>query len=143
MNLAFDFTVLPTVNAVLNSITAVFIITGYIFIRAGKQTAHRRSMLTAVTTSSLFLISYVTYHYTAGVTTFGGVGMIRYAYFILLGTHTVLAITVLPLVIITLLRALSGRLKLHMAIARWTFPIWLYVSVTGVIIYLMLYHWSV
>lgn len=135
-----DFTVLPTVNAVLNSISAVFITTGYLFIRAGKQTAHRRCMLTAVTTSSLFLISYVTYHYTAGMTLFGGVGMIRYAYFILLGTHTVLAISVLPLVIVTLLRALSGRFKLHRSIARWTFPVWLYVSVTGVIIYLMLYH---
>jgi len=135
-----DFTVLPSVNAVLNSISATFIITGYLFIRAGKQVAHRRCMLTAVTTSSLFLISYVTYHYTAGATAFGGVGMIRYFYFILLGTHTILAIAILPLVIVTLLRALSGRFKLHRAIARWTFPIWHYVSVTGVIIYLMLYH---
>jgi putative membrane protein len=135
-----DFTVLPSLNAVLNSISAVFITMGYVFIRAGKKEAHRRCMLTAITTSSLFLISYVVYHYTAGATAFGGVGWIRYVYFVILGTHTVLAIAVLPLVIITLLRALSGRYSLHKSIARWTFPVWLYVSVTGVTIYFMLYH---
>ncbi len=135
-----DFTVLPTVNAILNSISSVFIVTGFLFIRAGHQTAHRRCMLTAVTSSSLFLISYVVYHYSAGVTPFGGTGIMRYVYFSILGTHTVLAVTVLPLVIVTLLRALSGRFTLHVSIARWTFPVWLYVSVTGVIIYLMLYH---
>ena len=135
-----DFTVLPTVNAILNSISAVFIITGFLLIRAGKQQAHRRSMLAAVTSSSLFLISYVVYHYTAGATPFGGTGWVRYVYFSVLGTHTILAVAVLPLVIVTLLRALSGRFSLHKAIARWAFPVWLYVSVTGVIIYLMLYH---
>lgn len=135
-----DFSVLPTLNAVLNATSAVFLVTGYTFIRAGKKNAHRFCMLGAVTVSTLFLISYVTYHYTAGATPFAGQGWIRPVYFAILGTHTLLAVAVVPLASVTLVRALRERFTLHRQIARWTFPIWLYVSVTGVVIYWLLYH---
>jgi putative membrane protein len=135
-----DVSFLPSLNAGLNATSAVFILAGYVFIRTGRREAHKRCMLVAVTTSTLFLISYVTYHYSAGATPFLGQGWIRPVYFSILGTHTLLAIAVLPLVIITLVRALRERYTLHKQIARWTFPVWLYVSVTGVVIYWLLYH---
>jgi uncharacterized membrane protein YozB (DUF420 family) len=131
---------LPTLNAALNATSAGFMIAGYIFIRNGRRTAHRRCMLAAVTAAILFLISYVIYHYSAGATSFTGEGWIRPVYFTILATHTVLAVAIVPLVVITLLRALSGRYALHRNIARWTLPLWLYVSVTGVIVYWLLYH---
>jgi len=131
---------LPTVNAVLNSLSAIFLIIGYICIRRKKITIHRFFMIAAFVTSVLFLISYLTYHFQAKITKFPEVGLAKTVYLCILLTHTVLAAAVPILAIITLTRALKGRYESHRKIARWTYPIWLYVSVTGVIIYLMLYH---
>ena len=130
---------LPTLNAALNSLSAVFLFAGYRFIRAKNRNAHRACMLAAFGCSILFLISYLIYHYQVGSVPFKGQGWIRPVYFIILLTHTMLAVTVLPLALITLFRALRERFDAHRRIARWTFPIWLYVSVTGVVVYLMLY----
>ena len=130
---------LPDLNAALNSLSAVFLLTGYGFIKSKNQRAHRRCMLAAFACSILFLISYLIYHYQVGSVPFKGQGPIRIVYFTILITHTVLATTVVPLVLITLIRALRERFDAHRRIARWTFPIWLYVSVTGVIVYWMLY----
>jgi len=132
---------LPALNAFLNGTSAVLIGTGYYFIRSGRRDAHRRMMLTAFVTSTLFLISYLYYHLVlrAGVTHFQGEGFWRPLYFSILISHTFLAVVVVPLILITLYRALSGNLPKHRAIARYTFPIWMYVSVTGVVIFLMLY----
>jgi len=131
---------LPTVNAVLNATAAVLLIWGYTLIRLKRIQAHRRVMLAAFTTSSIFLICYITYHVQVGSVRFPRTGLIRTVYFIILGTHTLLALTVPVLAIITLSRGLRGRYDKHRKIARWTLPIWLYVSVTGVVVYLMLYH---
>ena len=131
---------LPHLNATLNSISALLLITGYIFIRRGNIAAHRRCMISAFIASVLFLISYLTYHWFHGATAFRGVGWVRPLYFTILLTHTVLAVVVAPLAIVTLTRALRERFDKHRRIARWTFPVWLYVSVTGVIVYLMLYQ---
>jgi uncharacterized membrane protein YozB (DUF420 family) len=131
---------LPTLNAILNATSAVFLITGYLLIRRRKITAHRAAMIGAVTCSVLFLISYVIYHSYAGSTSFKGTGWARPFYFAVLISHTVLATTIVPFVIITLRRAFRGQYARHLKIARWTYPMWLYVSVTGVIVYLMLYH---
>lgn len=133
---------LPTLNAMLNATSGILILIGFLFIRRGRVTAHRTCMLGAVTCSSLFLISYVVYHvgFGAGVTRFAGTGSVRTAYHAILISHTILAVTVVPFVIVTLTRALRGYFVRHRRIARWTFPMWLYVSVTGVIVYLMLYH---
>ena len=130
---------LPAINASLNGLSAVFLLLGFIFIRARRISAHRASMLTAFTCSTIFLISYLYFHFHAGVIRFGGQGWIRPVYFTLLTSHTVLAVVIVPLVLITLSRALRERFDLHRAIARWTFPLWLYVSVTGVIVYWLLY----
>ena len=135
-----DFSMFPSVNAGLNATSAVFLIAGYILIRTGRREAHRLCMLVSVSASTLFLISYLVYHYSAGATSFLGQGWIRPVYFAILGTHTLLAIVIVPLVAVTLVRALRGRYALHKQIARWTFPVWLYVSVTGVVIYWLLYH---
>ena len=113
---------------------------GYVFIKRGQINAHRNCQVAAVITSTLFLISYLTYHYYHGDTKFTGQGLVRPFYFTVLITHVLLAIVILPLVIITLLRAARGHFVRHRRIARWTLPLWLYVSVTGVIVYLMLYH---
>lgn len=133
---------LPTLNAALNSLSAVFLLTGYLFIRAKNRNAHRLCMLSAFGCSILFLISYLIYHYQVGSVPFKGQGWIRPVYFTILLTHTILATTVLPLALITLFRALRERFDAHRRIARWTFPIWLYVSVTGVVVYAMLYWWA-
>lgn len=130
---------LPTLNAALNSLSAVFLCAGFVFIRAKNRAAHRACMLAAFASSSLFLISYLVYHFQVGSVGFKGQGWIRPVYFAILISHTILATTVVPLALITLFRALRERFAAHRRIARWTFPIWLYVSVTGVIIYLMLY----
>ena len=129
-------------NALLNATTGILIVTGFIMIRRKRIAAHRACMIAAVTTSSLFLISYVVYHvgFGAGVTRFQGTGWARTAYLTILISHTILAVTVVPFVIVTLKRALGDAFVKHRAIAKWTFPIWLYVSITGVIVYLMLYH---
>jgi putative membrane protein len=131
---------LPEINATLNTVSAVALLTGYRFIRKGRVTAHRASMLTAFGCSSLFLCGYVYFHAAIGVVRFGGHGWIRAVYFALLTSHTILAVVILPLVLITLYRALSNQFIKHQAIAKWTLPLWLYVSVTGVIVYVMLYR---
>ena len=131
---------LPTLNAILNSISAVLLVTGYSFIRQKKISAHRACMIAAFVTSSLFLLSYLIYHYNVGSVRFQGQGVVRLIYFTILLTHTVLAAVIVPMIFITFARALKGRFDKHRAIARWTFPLWLYVSVTGVVVYLMLYH---
>lgn len=130
---------LPTVNAALNTLSAVFLFAGFLFIRAQNRDAHRRCMLAAFICSSLFLVSYLAYHYQVGSVPFKGQGWIRPVYFTILLTHTILAAAVVPLALITLRRALGQRFDAHRVIARWTFPIWLYVSVTGVVVYWMLY----
>jgi uncharacterized membrane protein YozB (DUF420 family) len=133
---------LPAVNATLNAISAVFLALGYAFIRQKRVAAHRTCMIVAVVVSVLFLISYLTYHAQVGSKHFEGQGLAWAVYFTILISHTVLAMVVaLYLAPVTLSRALRQRFDRHKAIARWTLPIWLYVSVTGVIIYFMLYHW--
>ena len=131
---------LPTLNATLNAISATLLLTGYVFIRRGRREQHEWCMFGALTTSALFLVSYVVYHYNAGSRPFPGTGPIRTVYFVILVTHVVLAAVILPLALITAARALRSQFDHHKRIARWTFPIWVYVSVTGVVIYLMLYQ---
>ncbi len=138
--MTLDFTVLPAVNATLNSIATVFLSVGWVFIRRGEIGRHRACMLSAFVTSALFLISYLVYHANVGSVPFQGQGAVRVVYFTILITHIILAALILPLALMTLSRALSRRFDRHRAIARWTLPIWLYVSVTGVVIYLMLYQ---
>jgi putative membrane protein len=130
---------LPSLNAALNSLSAAFLILGFFFIKSKSIKAHKACMLSAFTSSSLFLISYLVYHYEVGSVPFKGQGWIRTVYFTILLTHTILAAAVVPLALITLTRALKERFAAHRRIARWTFPIWLYVSVTGVVVYWMLY----
>jgi len=131
---------LPALNAVLNGTAAVLLVTAYVLIRKGRREAHKRVMITAFSVSTLFLISYLTYHALAGVVYYPGTGWIRRVYLTILTTHTALAVTVPVLAIITLRRGLKGWFERHRKIARWTLPIWLYVSVTGVVVYLMLYQ---
>lgn len=131
---------LPTVDAALNATSAALLTLGYIFIRRGNVRAHKTCMLSAVGTSAVFLACYLTYHYFYGTTRFPGHGAVRPVYFTILISHTVLAAAIVPLVVTTLYRALRGRFALHRRIARWTLPAWLYVSVTGVVVYWMLYH---
>jgi uncharacterized membrane protein YozB (DUF420 family) len=131
---------LPAVNATLNATSALLLVTGYLFIRRRNITAHKICMGSAFTTSTLFLISYLTYHYHAGSVRFTGQGWVRPLYFTILISHTALAVLVVPLAATTLYRAWTEQFKKHVRIARWTLPIWLYVSVTGVIVYWMLYQ---
>lgn len=135
-----SFSDLPAVNATLNGLSAACLTAGYIFIRRKNQTAHRNCMVTAVILSVLFLACYLTYHFKAGRTVFKDPDWFRPIYLTLLLTHTVLAVTIVPMIIITLSRALRERFDAHKKIARWTWPLWMYVSVTGVIIYLLLYQ---
>jgi uncharacterized membrane protein YozB (DUF420 family) len=135
-----NYAQLPALNAILNGTAAVLIVAGIYLIKSGRQRAHRAVMISAVIASSLFLISYLTYHAHIGSKHFPGQGWVRTAYFAILLTHTILAATVVPLVLITLTRGLKGRFDRHRPIARWTYPVWLYVSVTGVVIYVMLYQ---
>jgi uncharacterized membrane protein YozB (DUF420 family) len=136
-----DYSIFPAINATLNGASAVLLLIGRNFIKRGRMATHRAFMIAAVTTSTLFLISYLYYHAHVGSVRFQGQGWTRPVYFTILISHTILAAAIVPLVIITLSRALRGRFDRHRAIARWTFPLWLYVSVTGVVIYFMLYHW--
>jgi len=131
---------LPALNATLNATSAIFLTAGYLFIRRGQITAHKRCMLSALVTSTLFLASYVIYHAYTGSHPFPGVGPIRYVYFSILISHVLLAITIVPLALVTARRGLRAQYDRHVKIARWTLPLWLYVSVTGVVIYLMLYQ---
>jgi putative membrane protein len=130
---------LPTVNVILNATSGVLLLAGFVFIKRKNVHAHRACMITAFVVSLLFLVSYVTYHSQAGSTKFGGQGIVRPFYFGMLISHILLAATVLPLAIVTLRRALRGNFEDHKRIARKTFPVWLYVSVTGVLIYVLLY----
>jgi uncharacterized membrane protein YozB (DUF420 family) len=130
---------LPALNAALNSLSAVFLFVGFCFIKSGNRAAHRACMLTAFTCSILFLVFYLVYHSQVGSVAFKGQGWIRPVYFAILITHTILATVVVPLALVTLTRALRERFDAHRRIARWTFPIWAYVSVTGVVVYWMLY----
>ena len=131
---------LPALNATLNATAAVLLTTGWILIRRGRIPQHRAVMIAAFVTSVLFLISYLTYHAQVGSVRFTKQGPIRAVYFTILLTHTVLAAAIVPLVLITLTRGLRARYDRHRRIARWTLPLWLYVSVTGVVVYLMLYQ---
>jgi uncharacterized membrane protein YozB (DUF420 family) len=131
---------LPTLNAFLNATSAVLLVIGYRFIRRQNIRAHRACMLAAFTVSVLSLLSYLTYHYYAGTTRFTGQGWVRTAYFIVLISHTILAALVPFLAALTLFRAVKEQFTKHRQIARWTLPVWLYVSVTGVLVYFMLYH---
>ena len=134
-----DLTSLPTLNALLNSASAVFLLSGYCAVRRKRIQVHKFCMLAALSTSVLFLVSYLIYHYNVGSRSYEGLGTIRLFYFAILLSHTVLAAANLPLVGLTLVRALKGDFGRHRVIARWTLPIWIYVSVTGVVIYIMLY----
>ncbi len=136
----FDYTVLPTVNATLNAISGIFLLVGYVLIRQRKINAHRNAMLGAFGSSTLFLVSYLVYHAQVGSRPFTGQGPIRYVYFAILISHVILAAAILPMAISTLSRGLRGRYVEHKRIAKKTFPAWMYVSVTGVIVYLMLYQ---
>ena len=131
---------MPAVNAAFNATSACLLAIGYLCIRRKKITAHKICMVSAFGTSTLFLISYLTYHYHVGSIRFAGRGGIRILYFAILVSHTILAAAIVPLALVTLSRALKGRFDRHVRIARWTLPLWLYVSVTGVIVYWMLYH---
>jgi len=134
------FSIFPAINATLNGTSAVLLVTAHRMIKQRRIATHRTLMLAAVTTSSLFLISYLYYHAHVGSVHFPGHGWSRPVYFSILISHTILAAAIVPLVIITLSRALRERFDRHRAIARWTYPLWLYVSITGVVIYFMLYH---
>lgn len=131
---------LPACNAALNATSAVLLAAGYLAIRGGRREAHRRLMLAACTSSSLFLVSYLVYHFQVGSVPFTGRGPIRTVYLAILLTHTILAMAIVPLVLVTLSRALGERFAAHRRIARLTLPLWAYVSVTGVVIYWMLYR---
>ncbi len=131
---------LPHINAILNTTSAVFLLNGYRFIKRGRVVAHRNCQLAALAASTLFLASYLTYHYFHGTTRFTGQGIVRPVYFVILTTHTILAVVIVPLIFVTLYRAARADFVRHRRIARWTLPMWLYVSVTGVIVYLMLYQ---
>jgi uncharacterized membrane protein YozB (DUF420 family) len=131
---------LPTVNAVLNATSAVLLFIGWRLIRRGRIEAHRRAMLAAVASSTLFLACYLVYHAQVGSVRFQGQGAIRFVYFAILLTHTILAAAIVPLVLVTLFRGLKARYEAHRRLARVTFPLWSYVSVTGVVIYWMLYR---
>jgi uncharacterized membrane protein YozB (DUF420 family) len=131
---------LPAVNAALNATCAVLLVIGWTLIKRGRIQQHRAVMIAAFCTSALFLISYLVYHAQVGSVRFQGTGVIRTIYFTVLLTHTVLAALIVPMVLVTLSRGLSGRYDPHRRIARWTMPIWLYVSITGVIVYVMLYR---
>ncbi len=136
-----QYAIFPVINATLNGASTILLLTGHWLISRRRIAQHRLVMLTAFATSTLFLISYLYYHFHVGSVRFQGTGWTRPVYFSILISHVLLAIAIVPLVIVTLTRALRERFDKHRAIARWTFPLWLYVSVTGVLVYFMLYKW--
>lgn len=131
---------LPHVNATLNAISIVLLALGYYFIRNGDRRRHRRAMLAAAAVSAAFLVTYLIYHFNSGLARFGGEGIIRPIYFAILIAHVLVAIVITPLVPLTLFRALTGRFEGHRRIARWTWPLWMYVAVSGVVVYVMAVH---
>ena len=132
--------VLPHLNAGLNATSFALLLAGFFFIRRGRVAAHRAAMVAALAVSGLFLASYVVYHYNYGSVRFTGQGTVRTVYFVILITHVILAAAIVPLVLLTVTRAARGDYARHRRIARWTYPLWLYVSITGVVVYLMLYR---
>jgi putative membrane protein len=132
--------VLPHLNAGLNAASLALLLVGFYFIRRGNVRAHRAAMVAALSVSGLFLVSYVVYHYNYGSVRFTGQGLVRPVYFFILITHIILAAAIVPLVLLTVARAARGDFARHRRIARWTYPLWVYVSVTGVLVYLMLYR---
>ena len=136
-----DYSIFPPLDATLNGTTAILLTIGHNFIKRGVVARHRATMIAAFVTSSVFFGCYLYYHFHAGVIRFQGHGWIRPVYFTLLFSHTLLAVVVVPMVLITLSRALRADFLRHRAIARWTYPVWLYVSVTGVLVYFFVYHW--
>ncbi len=133
-------TVLPHVNAVLNAVSTILLVIGFTLIRTGRRELHRRVMSAALIVSAVFLVSYLTYHFTAPIFVFPGTGWTVPAYYALLISHVLLAVASVPLVSVTVYRALKGTFDRHKVIARWTIGVWLYVTVTGVVIYAILYH---
>lgn len=131
---------LPHVNAALNALSIVFLGFGYAYIRAGQREKHRACMLAAVAVSAAFLVTYLTYHFNSGLARFGGEGWVRPVYFTILIVHVLAAVTITALVPITLVRALTGRFDRHRRIARWTWPLWMYVAISGVVVYIMAIH---
>jgi len=131
---------LPTLNAALNAVSALLLLVGFLLARAGRREAHRNAMLAALATSTLFLGSYLVYHFEVGSVRFARSGLVRSVYLAILASHTVLAAAIVPLVLVTLARALAGRVEEHRRLARVTLPLWVYVSLTGVVIYWMLYR---
>jgi putative membrane protein len=134
----YDFSFLPPIYASINGLTAVLLIAGFFAIKRGKKLLHERLMKICIFLSALFLVLYVVYHITSESTAFGGEGVIRYVYFFILISHIILSIGVIPVVLFTFVRALSGDFERHRALAKFTFPLWLYVCVTGVVVYLMI-----
>lgn len=139
--IAEQYAYFPALNASLNGTSAVFLLTGRVLIAKKRMLAHRFCMIAAVAASSLFLACYVFFHYKVGNILFLGQGWSRPVYFSILISHVILAIVIVPLAVITLTRGLNGRYAQHRTIARWTWPLWMYVSVTGVVVYFMLYQW--
>lgn len=137
-DVGFDITILPLLNAILNSFTFVFLLAALIAIKKKNVTFHRRFIFAAFTTTAFFLISYVTYHYLATDTPYGGEGLLKSIYYFILVTHIVLAAAIVPLALVTLGRGLNMQVARHRKIARWTLPLWLYVSLTGVLVYVMI-----
>lgn len=136
----FEISNLPHFQATMNLLCTAALLTGYYFIKKENKEAHKKSMVTALSASVIFMVSYLYYHYNVGTYKFGGEGSIRTVYFTILFTHTVLSVVMLPMIVLTVYRAFRQDFERHPKIARWTLPIWLYVSVTGIIIYTMLYH---
>lgn len=134
----YDLTFLPPIYATLNALTAIFLIVAVVAIKNGNRTLHERLVKLCILLSSAFLVLYIAYHITSEETKFGGVGMVRYVYFFILITHILLSVVVIPFVLFTYVRALSGNFERHRALAKFTFPLWLYVAVTGVVVYWMI-----
>lgn len=134
---------LPALNAGLNATATVLLMAGFLFVKSGRTTAHRVCMVSAFVVSCAFLVTYVLHKFLVqGIhTPFGGTGMVRGFYYAMLFSHIVLAMVIVPLILVTLAHAIGGRVERHRAWARWTFPLWMYVSVTGVLVYFMLYQW--
>ncbi|MFZ1415221.1 MAG: DUF420 domain-containing protein [Defluviicoccus sp.] len=131
---------LPHVNAAFNAVTIVFLAAGFAFIRAGNRARHRAAMIAALTASAGFLVSYLIYHFNSGLARFGGEGIIRPIYFSILIAHVLIAVVITALVPMTVWRALTGRFEQHRRLARWTWPLWMYVAVSGVVVYVMAVH---
>jgi putative membrane protein len=138
LRLSLDVSILPKVNALINTSVSLLLVAGFAFIRSGRINAHRACMMLAFVLSAVFLVSYVVYHAASEHTPFGGTGWVRTLYYAILISHILLAAIILPFVLFTIARAVNGRIAQHRKLARWTFPLWLYVSVTGVIVYLMI-----